>query len=277
MLDNLLESNDFNCLSKMRDGWMLYNKYDQYVGASIRKYGEFSHGEMELFQQILIEGHYVVEVGANIGAHTLGMSILVGTAGRIFAYEPQRIVFQTLCANMAINSRTNVHCYEQAVSNEKAMIRLPDIDYSKQRNFGGISIDRFSAGEPVQVVILDEALKAVPRLDFLKIDIEGMEHQVLSGSTMLISRHKPVLYVENDRVDKSQALIELIQSMGYKLYWHITRLYNPNNYANDRENIFGNIASCNMVCFHKSVKTRLQGFSEILDSSAHPLRGDRPT
>jgi FkbM family methyltransferase len=271
MLKDPLESDGFNCLARMRDGWMLYNKNDQYIGASIGKYGEFSQGEMELFQLLLAEGHYVIEVGANIGAHTLGMSRRVGLSGRIYAYEPQRIIFQTLCANMAINSRTNVYCFEQAASNAKEVITLPDLDYSRQGNFGGVSIDRFTTGQPVNVVVLDEELKHIPRLDLLKVDVEGMEHQVVSGSKTLISKHKPVLYVENDRLEKSRALIELIQSMEYRLYWHIPKLYNQDNFAADEENIFGDIASFNMLCFHKDLQTNLEGFSEILDSSIHPL------
>ena len=271
MLKDLLQSDGFNCLARMRDGWMLYNKNDQYIGASIGKYGEFSQGEMALFEQLLTEGHCVVELGANIGAHTLGMSKRVGVSGRIYAYEPQRIVFQTLCANMAINSRTNVYCFEQAASNVKEVITLPDIDYSRQGNFGGVSIDQFSTGRPVNVVILDEELQDIPRLDLLKVDIEGMEYQALSGAKKLISKHRPVLYVENDRVEKSRALIELIQSMEYRLYWHLPKLYNPNNFATDTENIFGDIASFNILCFHQSVQTNFGGFPEIVDSSIHPL------
>jgi FkbM family methyltransferase len=273
MLEDPLNSDEFNCLAKMRDGWMLYNKNDSYIGASIRKYGEWSHGEMELFQQLLAEGSYVIEVGANIGSHTLGMSKLVGPTGKIYAYEPQRIVFQTLCANMAINSRTNVYCFEKAASSKQDTITLPEIDYSQYGNFGAISIDQYTTGMPVDVVALDDDLTDLPRLDLLKVDAEGMESQVLSGSSVLISKHKPILYVENDRADKSQELIELIQSMDYRLYWHAPTIYNPKNYANDDECIFENQVSINMLCTHKSLQVNLTGFEEILDSSTHPLAG----
>lgn len=271
MLKDLLDSDGFNSLAKTRDGWLLYNKNDQYVGASIGKYGEFSQAEMELFQQILAEGNYVVEVGANIGSHTLGISKCVGVSGKVFAYEPQRIIFQMLCANMAINSRTNVHCYEQAVSNVKGILSLPDIDYSQQENFGGMAVSDNTEGNSVEVVVLDEVLKDIPRLDFMKVDAEGMEHEVINGAKKLISQYKPVLYVENDRKEKSQALIELIQSMQYRLYWHFPKLYNPNNYANDKDNIFGDTASLNMLCLRNDREQDLQGFTEIINSSDYPV------
>jgi FkbM family methyltransferase len=271
MIKHLLENDDFNRLVRMRDGWMVYNKNDQYIGASIERYGEFSYGEMELLQQIIAPGSYVVEVGANIGAHTLGFSKRVGSSGRVFAYEPQRIIFQTLCANMSINSCLNVYCFEQAASSEKGLITIPDLDYSQPANFGGISIEGYSTGRPVNAVVLDEELQDIPYLNLLKVDVEGMELKVLAGARKLILKHKPVLYVENDRLEKSQALIEFIQSMEYRLYWHIPALYNPNNYANEKENIFGNLASFNMCCFHKSFNVSYTGFPEILDSSLHPL------
>jgi FkbM family methyltransferase len=271
MLEDPLGSNEFNCLAKMRDGWMLYNKNDSYIGASIRKYGEWSHSEMNIFQQILKEGNYVVEVGANIGSHTLGISKLVGLSGKIYAYEPQRIIFQTLCANMALNSRTNVYCFEQAASDTKEIITVPDIDYSQQANFGAVSIEQFSTGAALDVVILDDELKDIARLDLLKIDAEGMEYKALNGAKILISKYKPILYVENDRPEKSQALIELIQSMDYKLYWHRAPIYNPNNYAENEENIFEDQISLNMICFPTSTKTNMAGFTEIVDSTIHPV------
>lgn len=271
MLKNLLGDDGINGLVRVRDGWMVYNKNDRYIGASIQKYGEFSYGEMEVFLQIVAEGSYVVEIGANIGVHTLGLSKRVGISGRIFAYEPQRMVFQILCANMAINSCSNVYCFERAASDKKDIITIPELDYSKQGNFGGMSIEGFSTGRPVDVVILDEELEDIPRLNLIKVDVEGMEGKVLTGARQSIAKHKPILYVENDRPEKSQALIELIQSMEYRLYWHMPPLYNPQNYAEDKENIFGNIASFNMLCFHKSVNANCKGFSEVLDSSFHPL------
>lgn len=271
MLTDLLHGEAMNGLVKSRYGWMLYNKNDIYIGASMAKYGEFSHGEMVLFLQLVKPGSYIVEVGANIGAHTLGLSKHIGN-GKIYAYEPQRIVFQLLCANIALNSCTNVYCFEQAVSNRQEKINLPAFDYGKRGNYGGISIDKFDKGDAVDVVILDQQLENIERFDLLKVDVEGMEYQVIHGAQSIIAKHKPVLYVENDRVEKSKDLIELIQAMGYRLYWHTPPLYNRENYAGDEENIFARIASWNMLCFHQSISVNLSGFTEITDSHAHPLR-----
>jgi len=196
---------------------------------------------------------------------------MVGNQGRVIAFEPQRIVFYTLCANMAINSIENVDCYHMAAGSENGVILVPGIRYDQEGNFGGVEINKFDYGDKVNVVKLDEFLD-VSRVKLFKIDVEGMEHDVISGAKALIARHKPVLYVENDRLDKSKALIELIQSLDYRLYWHKPPLFNPNNLAGDEENIYPNIVSVNMLCFHKSINVNLEGFPEILDSDSHPMK-----
>ena len=79
------DNNSFNRLIKARNGFLLYNKNDMYIGKSIEKYGEFSHLEAKLFEQICKDGDIVIEVGANIGAHTVYLSKLVGN-GFVIAY-----------------------------------------------------------------------------------------------------------------------------------------------------------------------------------------------
>src|SRR5262245_11408475 len=105
----------FNHLSMCRYGAMLYNINDWPVGQSLDAYGGYGVGELHLFLQLICAGDTVVEVGANIGAHTVFLSRMVGETGKVYAFEPQRIVFQTLCANVALNSLTNVHCFHSAV------------------------------------------------------------------------------------------------------------------------------------------------------------------
>ena len=98
----------YNVIKQTDLGYLLYNPNDQYVGRSIEHYGSYQLEELKFFKKEVKRGDHVVEIGANIGAHTLFFSNRVGDKGRVLAFEPQRLIFQTLCANMAINSRTNV-------------------------------------------------------------------------------------------------------------------------------------------------------------------------
>src|SRR5262249_4245673 len=123
--DYHLFASGFNRLTRTRQGLMLYNRNDQYIGRSIDMYGEFSAGEADLLKQAIKPGWTVVEAGANIGAHTLAMAKQAGTRGVVHAIEPQRIVFQTLCANLALNSVANVYCHHAAVGETAGTIMVP--------------------------------------------------------------------------------------------------------------------------------------------------------
>jgi FkbM family methyltransferase len=259
----LLQTTGFNELVKAKHGYTLYNKNDRYIGKSIEIYGEFSELELSLFEQVCKPNTSLIEVGANIGTHTMALSKLVGEHGRVYAFEPQRIVFQTLCANMALNSITNVEAFQVAVSDEDGSLLIPDFNYDKENNFGGISLDKFTQGRKVPKVRLDDFLE-LDRLDFIKIDVEGMEQEVIEGAAVMIEKFKPILYVENDRVEKSKALLKCIKSMGYVIYAHNPRLFNPENYAKNPENIFGNIVSKNILCVHHDSTVKVDGFQAIL-------------
>ncbi len=265
----------FNKLIKARNGFCLYNKNDHYIGRSIENYGEFSELEAKMFKQICKQNDTVIEVGANIGAHTQLFSRLVGEKGKVLAFEPQRIIFQTLNANIAINSMTNVFTYQKALGSKKGELFLPPIDYSKNGNFGGISVDKASKGERIELVTLDSFIEDIERLKFIKIDVEGMESEVIKGAKKVIKKFKPLLYIENDRQEKSKELIELIWSLDYKIYWHMPRLFNEDNYYKKEENIFGNIVSVNMLCIPKDLDIKVEKMHKIIDSDFHPMRKDK--
>jgi FkbM family methyltransferase len=268
-----------NVTKECRYGVMIYNRHDIYIGRSLELYGEYSQGESELFEQIVHPGDVVIEVGANIGAHTLRLAQLAGPSGRVHAFEPQRIVFQTLCANLALNSITNTHCYLQGVGNTTGELPIAPIDYGSPNNFGGVSLGadaphRGSAADPgvelVPLVMLDQVFASLARLRLLKIDVEGMEHDVLLGGRELILRTRPVLYVENDRPDRSEALVASLRALGYDLYWHTPYLYNPANYFGNRENVFRGTISINVFGVPSEAAARVDGFTRV-ESPIHPV------
>jgi hypothetical protein len=74
-----------------------------------------------------------------------------------------------------------------------------------------------------------------------------------------------VLYVENDREEKSAALIGQLLGLGYRLYWHLPPLFNPKNYFGATENVFGARYSGNMLGIHASIEQHIQGLREIIE------------
>lgn len=247
-------------LKRCRHGLMLYLKRDRYVGRSLDLYGEFSEIESELLLRYAPLGGVAVDAGANIGAHTLALARAVGPGGVVIAAEPQRVVFQMLCANLALNEVRNVHAIHCALGAAAGRTTIPLPDYGQDSNFGGISAGA-ERGEFVRVLSVDGL--ALPRLDLLKIDVEGWEAEVLRGAAESIRRHRPVLYVEADRQDKTPALIDLLRAMDYALYLHLPPLFNPGNFFANAENAFGGVVSANLLGIPRDRPRPVQALREI--------------
>jgi FkbM family methyltransferase len=242
-------------VKRCRYGWMLYSPQDRYVGRSFDRYGEFSELEARAFAHLIKPGQTVYDVGANIGAHTLAFARFVGETGLVAAFEPQRQVFQMLCANVALNGLARVWTIWAACGRERGQLHVPQLDYRAPANVGGVSLSQAPVGEAVPTMALDDV--GTTACHFIKIDVEGMEAEVIAGAQKTIAKWRPLLYVENDRREKSAALIQQIMALDYRLYWHNTALYNPNNLFGESENVFGNIVSINMLCVPREVELNL--------------------
>ena len=255
-------------IKRCRYGAVLYNTHDVYIGRSFDLYGEYAESEMNLLGSMLKPGQIAFDVGANIGAHTLFFADRVGAKGRVVALEPQRQVFQTLCANVALNALGNVMTFHVAAGAAPGATQVPVPDYANDGNFGGISVGQ-GGGETVQVMTVDQL--GVPALALIKIDVEGMELEVLKGAQATLTKHRPVLYVENDRREKSAALVAHILGLGYRAYWHIAPLFNANNYFKAKDNVFGNTVSLNMLCLPREIDQSIQGLPEIKSADDFPI------
>lgn len=261
----------FNVLVQTRYGPFLCNRNDLYIGRSLRLYGEVNELELQLLRALTPEGGTVLDIGANIGSHTVPLAQHVGPRGNVFALEPQRIVFQTLCGNVALNSLTNVECHWAAVGDAPGTILIPQIDYTQEANFGAIEISTFGVGRPVPQIVLDDFV-GLPRVDLVKIDVEGMEERVLGGGRSFFGRFRPILYVENDRPEKSHALITCLWGLGYRLFWHLPSFFNPANYRANAENAFPNLIASNMLCIPRQLQMDIPPGTEITDPDDHPTK-----
>lgn len=236
-----LDLGGFNELRFCRHGPMLYNKHDQYVGRSLQLYGEYNRDEWDVLSQLVDPDDIVFEIGANCGAHTVP---LAKKAAVVYAFEPQRIMFQLLCANVALNHLSNVEAFPLAVGKEAGSIAVPQLSPEHENNFGALELG--GIGDQVGMVQLTKDWLPPPSL--IKIDVEGMELDVLRGAENLLLEVRPLLYVENDREEKGQELIDWLREREYRLHWHRPPLYSKDNFAGSRDNVFPGIVSQNMLC-----------------------------
>ncbi len=257
-----MRGDQFNTTKLCRHGTFLFNRNDTFVGRSLELYGEWCEAEIELLAQVVRRGDFVLDVGANIGTHAVPLARMVSDRGRIFAFEPQRLVFQNLCANLALNSLTNVYAYEAGVGKEPGWMRLPVFDPRQSFNFAAVSMEGHDSGPLAQIMTIDD-LK-LTRCNLIKVDVEGMETDVLAGAVATIERFQPVLFVENNTVERSRPLLEKLQSLNYVPWWHIRSYFNPANFFGSSQNVFDSIQpEANLLCFHRDTVAEVAGLVKV--------------
>lgn len=244
-----LLDNDAVAMKECRHGTFTYPALDQFVGRSLDLYGEWCEPELETLGALLGAGDTVVDVGANIGTHTVYFARKVGPGGRVIAVEPQAFAYGLLAANVAQNGLGNVTLVRAAAGAEPGTAQVPIVDPKRARNFGAVAVgaDGRGATEAVPATTID-ALE-LPACAVLKIDVEGMEVEVLAGARRTIERCKPVVFVENNTVARSAEVLAAVRALGYRAYWHIAPYYRPDNHFGNPEDVFAAYQpEANLVC-----------------------------
>ena len=250
---------------RCKHGAMLFFSNDHYIGLSLDLYGEFCEGEYELFAQILRPGMTVVDAGAHIGVHTVGFAELVGPSGQVFAFEPQRALYHLLCGNLALNGYSRVSAFQAGLASTARSITVAATEVSE--SLDGASGAQTQAREQVPTAPLDSF--GLVQCHFIKVDVDGMELDVLKGATETLVKHHPVLYVANNQRSNSPDLIQWLLDQQYRLYWHLPPLYNPQNYFQDSMNVFAGIVSTNMLCVPALLGGSIENFREITSAHDH--------
>lgn len=223
-----------------RWGRATYFAKDEYVGKSLHYYGEYNPDETEKILSLAQPGRTCLDVGANIGVIAQALQF---SGHDVIAFEPQPEV----CKVLRMNFSGVTH--NAAVGSETGFAEMPKMHYSTKGNFGGISLNTKSmyGSYTVPVTTLDAI--GFEDVGFIKIDVEGYELEVLKGSVELIGRCRPVLYIEDDRADKSRALRAYIAELGYSIEEHRPTLYREENFFGLKRNVWDrNYASHNLVC-----------------------------
>lgn len=251
-----------------RYGRFLFFRNDDPIGACLHYYGEWAQQEMDLFDLFLSENSNVIDVGANIGTHSVYFSKKCNK-GNIFAVEPQIYISEFLNANLLLNGCFNVVPVRAACGSEEKEVRILNIDpFSGQKvNYGEFKLnDHKDKGLITSCIKLDSFLKYGIPFHFIKLDVEGLEVDVLNGAEELINKYHPMLYIEFNNKSGNDELLNKIYSLEYTPYWHIYTKHNPNNHNKQVKNIWEEddyiISKENMdkryegniICVHKDQK-----------------------
>jgi FkbM family methyltransferase len=146
----------------------------------------------------------VFDIGANIGTFTTWMAKAF-PKGKIHSFEPQRAVFQMLSGNAAINNLYNVYTYNMGLGKENTMVEFEEPNYFEKNDFGTFSLvqdiitEKTNNKIAVQINTLDWFVECykIPKVHLLKVDVEGMDLDVLIGGSMTIKKHLPIIFIEH--------------------------------------------------------------------------------
>ena len=166
-----------------------------------------------------------LDVGANIGTHSIILS-QTASEGQVFSFEPQSLVYSLLQNNLLLNQCSNVTTYKFALAKtSNNVISMESFSFNgNQVNNGALRVDKsnITKGDLVLTKSLDSF--SFPKIDFIKLDIQGAELDALGGAEKLISRDRPVIFIEIEEHHlralnaSSKELIEKIFGFDYVLF-----------------------------------------------------------
>ena len=220
----------------------------------------------------------VLDVGANVGTHALAFAEMVGPGGQVIAVEGQPAAFTLLAHNIVANGLADVivalpvlaGAGERSVrfrtapvgDNVGAKTFVPEMRGSPPPPGKGLDI-------PLSVATLDGL--GLEACALIKIDVEGMELDVLRGGTTLLRTLQPVIYFEHvsGNTESMTAIFDLLCGTGYRLYWHVANPFNNENFKGYTVNIFGGNLETNILALHGD-RVAPSGLPEILDPARLP-------
>jgi len=226
-------------------GTMIVNRFDYCmvdqqsgfgVGFQILEGSSFDPGEVDMALGLLGlrrtyfgDGVTALDCGANIGVHTVEWARLMSGWGQVIAIEAQERVYYALAGNIAINNCFNARALNAAVAARSGTMKIPVPDYLTPASFGSLELRQRDGGEFIgQPIDYSEARAAtisavaidalaLPRIDLIKIDVEGMELDVIEGATASVARFHPILIVESIKSDAAK-LKHVLTGHGYRLF-----------------------------------------------------------
>ncbi|MBA5776139.1 FkbM family methyltransferase [Stappia sp. F7233] len=204
--------------------------------------GAFAYVEQEIAKRYLIdEGRALIDCGSNIGSFAVPLAMHVNSInGKVYCFEPQRIIFQQLCANVFLNRCANVFTYNVALGATDGYIKIPELNLATSVNIGGFSIDndiRMSRetkpgfksrneytgyNYTVEIKRLD-SIFIEEKIGFIKVDVEGYELEFFQGAieTLEKNNYPPILFEVWDHIvwyqEKARDTKLFLEKIGYKL------------------------------------------------------------
>ena len=226
-------------------GTMIVNRFDYHTVAPDRTYGvgyrilengRWNQPEVDQVRQLLTlrrthfgDGVVALDCGANIGVHTVEWAKMMTGWGSVIAFEAQERLFYALAGNIVINNCLNARAILSVLGAQDGTVRIPTPNYQSPGSFGSLEMRLTTNTEFIGQAIdySDEAtIQArcmtldslnLTRVDLIKIDVEGMEPDVLGGALNTLVACRPTLFAEYGKAGWD-VLAGLLTPLGYTLF-----------------------------------------------------------
>lgn len=212
-------------------GNFMIDEFDM-IGGCIKREKCWELYLYDIYSNIITKDYYCIDAGANLGFH----SIQFGRLGKkVYSFEPQSYIYNQLCTNILLNGLDNIiEPFKVGLGGKKEKKQLWNIEHELQvfgniHNWGGRGIiqenygaerginNEFKEEDIINVISLDSL--EIPKCDFLKIDVQGYEYNMMIGSKNLLENNKPIIFLENHINDWiSEKTKQYIVELGYEFY-----------------------------------------------------------
>jgi len=164
---------------------------DNGVERSIYFTGTYEKGTLYIIKNILNKGDTFVDVGANIGLISVFASKVVGSSGKVIAFEPNPNTLKLLKKNIELNKCTNIITSDHAIGNANKRAKIYDRWDSNRGSATLIKPETSTDSYDIKISTLSDALSDNQKIDLIKLDIEGYELEALKGAENIFNRDTP--------------------------------------------------------------------------------------
>ncbi|MCY1526344.1 methyltransferase, FkbM family [compost metagenome] len=223
---------------------------DDLIANSLRLYGEWAQKEIDVLGRFLPLGGSVVDAGAYIGTHTRAFSKVVGPSGHVYSFEPAPSSFSILEQNAHVAEQANIHLFNFGLGScqEHRHLNLEE----EFHNQAAASMRKSLSENSIEVEVRPLDSIGLPHIDFLKVDVEGMEMQLLEGAERTIAHSRPTIFLEVISLSSSYNFLNWAVQHGYAVYGVNVPAFNPDNFTSSVENIFGGAREVGLVLLHSA-------------------------
>jgi len=243
------------------------------ISDCIKNYDYFSPQEIMFLKKFIDLNDNVIEIGTNIGCHTIPLSYN-NPHGKYYCFEPQKYIYDILTKNIKMNDRKNIIPFNYGLGEKNKTIYYNKV-ILHANNSGAFALTQIDATDikgdnkyeiDIKNINCIDDIVNLNNLKLIKMDVETMEYEILVTMKDIIIKFKPIIFVEYSP-ETFENMCIFLNNLGYKIFWFNTAfeqyemfkcINNKQLYSSNKLNI----ADVNIVCFHNSYDAYIPTYLE---------------